>query len=214
MDPEVLGRRGLAGPVWYTPAVAPGSRLAFSHRAAYANLEVVEDGEAEVANVDAGAPPQEWPSLPHGVLYGLTERDWRALVAAEGGYRVSTVRVVTYGGGGGAGGGAGTGDGPPPPGTALSAAAFTSSPWSTMKAGSLPPRAAYLATLAAGARARGLDGAYTAWLSALAPAAVVPGRGLPPPYFETPGRDAVVVGGLVLAMGMLGWGLVGGSGVL
>ena len=67
---------------------------------------------------------------------------------------------------------------------------------------------------AAGARARGLDGAYTAWLSALAPSAVVPGRGLPPPYFETPGRDAVVVGGLVLAMGMLGWGLVGGSGVL
>ena len=116
MDPAVLGRRGLTGPAWATPAVARGWRLAFNHRAAYANLE--EGGSPAEAREGLAShppdttpppppppPPPPWPADPHGVLYGLAPADWAALVAAEGGYGVRQVEVVTYGGEGGAGGG-------------------------------------------------------------------------------------------------------------
>ena len=253
MDPAVLGRRGLTGPAWATPAVARGWRLAFNHRAAYANLE--EGGSPAEAREGLAShppdttpppppppPPPPWPADPHGVLYGLAPPDWAALVAAEGGYGVRQVEVVTYGGAGGGrkkegGDSGGSGGGawdsgrpggggsdsssaaarpatapltPPPPGTILTASAFVSSPWARLKGGALPPRPAYLASLAAGARARGLEAGYCAWLGAIPVVEAVPGRGLPAAYYATRGRDAVVWGGAGLAAGMLGWALAGG----
>lgn len=140
-------------------------------------------------------------------------------MASEGGYGVRDVRVLAYSGGrsgssssaGRLGNSSPTAPRAPPPGVAVAAAAFISRPWARLKvAGGLPPRQSYKDTLVAGASARGLDPAYVAWLASLPTAPATPGWGLPGEYFETPGRDAVVVGGLGLAAGMVGVALAGG----
>ena len=214
MDPAVLARRGVR-PAWCMPAVARGARLEFNHRSAFANLTRLEEGE--VGDESDGAHPS-WPVAPHGVLYGLTPGDWESLVAAEAGYGVRGVRVVTYSGDGAPSSGRSGGGGReapaaaaarPPPGSTLTAAAFISSPWATLRAGSLPPRRVYLEKLISGARARGVDAVYIAWLRAL-PTADVGGKGLPAAYVRTPGQDAVVISALGLAGGLLAWALGGG----
>ncbi len=211
MDPAVLARRGVR-PAWASPAVADRDvALAFNHRSAFANLVPVGGGGRGGGGDDDGdaAPPSPWPAAPHGVLYGLNPGDWSALVKAEAGYGVRTVRVVPYRAGARAAQQPVGSPPPPPPGTPITALAFTSSRWATLRAGSLPPRAAYRAKLVAGARARGLDGGYTAWLAGLPVADMTPGRGLPGAYLRTPGQEAVVGLGLGLAGGMLAWGLAG-----
>lgn len=188
MDPAVLARRGVT-PAFARPAVLvspPSLRLAFAHRAAFATL---------VDSRDGGEPATTTSPPPHGVLYGLDAAGWKALERAEVGYRWTEVGVQAY---------------EAPPSSPTTARAFVSSPLHRLKGGrSLPPPAAYLGRLVSGARAARLDEVYCAWLERTACADPPAGRGLPGVYFETPGRDAVLLGGLGLAAGMVGWAISG-----
>ena len=83
LSPAVLRRRGLsAAPESGQPAVCPGRRLCFDHRAGYGNL-------VEGAGGEGGA---------HGVVYRLGDEDWARLAEAEEGYCLDSVAVTTYDG--------------------------------------------------------------------------------------------------------------------
>ena len=83
LSPAVLRRRGLAAaPESGQPAVCPGRRLCFDHRAGYGNL---------VEGVRGGGGA-------HGVVYRLGDEDWARLAEAEDGYCLDSVDVRTYDG--------------------------------------------------------------------------------------------------------------------
>lgn len=81
LSKSTLNRRGISvqneGRV--ARVVLQKHRLTFNHRTGYGNLE--EDERAEV----------------HGVVYELSEEDWRKMQAAELGYRVKRVCLESYG---------------------------------------------------------------------------------------------------------------------
>jgi len=179
LDPAVHARRGLPRLPPPTPAVAPGRALAFAHRGGYATL--VPEARA-AAWRGAGGGTLVSPAPAHGAVFSLQSSQALAVLAArEGGYRLTEIDVLPYGGA-------------PTPRRAL---AFLTSPGLTMIGGPLPPRAAYAAKLRAGAAAAGLEDGWVAWLAAVA--TLDDGPPLPPAYGDTvAGRVAGVGAGVAL----------------
>ena len=183
-DPSALARRGMAPAAPPRAAAAPAHALAFCHRGGYATLVPVE----------AIAKRRGWADSPcvrapaRGVLLSLASRsDLDARAAREGGSRLDTVAIVLLGEGGG-GAEAATAA---PLSPSLTAHAFVSRAGLTT-ATPLPPRAAYLAKLAAGAAAAGLGDEWGAWLARVP--TLADGGALPAAYSDTvAGRAAAAV---------------------
>lgn len=193
-DPSVLARRGVAPAAPPRAATAPAHALAFCHRGGYATLVPA----AEVAKRGwAGSPCARAPA--RGVVLPLASRaDLDALASREGGYRLARVDVVLLDDE--RGGGNGT--------PSVTALAFVSRA-GLRTAAPLPPRASYVAKMAAGAADAGLGDEWMAWLEAVP--TIADGAPLPAAYSDTgAGRAAAAAAiGALLAAGAMAAGAGG-----
>jgi gamma-glutamylcyclotransferase (GGCT)/AIG2-like uncharacterized protein YtfP len=130
-------------------AVLPNHRLMFNHRTGYGNLE--EEEKAEV----------------HGVVYELSEEDWRKVQEAELGYRVKRVRLETY-------------DKGEQPVEALTFVSEEDVKILSKDPSSLRPLTRYAELLREGARYHELDSDWQVWLAELET-----NESIPKEYYET-----------------------------
>lgn len=118
------------------------------------------------------------PPHVHGVLYALSRADLGRLAAAEGGYSLKEVDVVTYGG------------------RRARALTFVSGAMASLPS-DVRPTERYLSAIREGAADHHLEPLWQAWLSGLE---TVPSAGLGREYFDSPSRH---LGTLFLAAALL-----------